>query len=58
MGLRGHEASSPLIGSGQRPDVFSSPKGRSVLVTGAARTDNGPGPNAACLIWATAFRVG
>jgi len=67
------------IGSGQRPDVFSSPKGqpvallgsadglfelimeakgRSVLVTGAARTDNGPGPKAACLIWGTAFRVG
>jgi hypothetical protein len=33
-------------------------KGRSVLVTGAARTDNGPGPQAACLIWGTAFRVG
>jgi hypothetical protein len=31
---------------------------RSVLVTGAARTDNGPGPRAACLIWGTAFRVG
>ena len=67
------------IGSGQRPDVFSAPKGqpvsilasadglfevimeakgRSVLVTGAARTDNGPGPQAACLIWGTAFRVG
>ena len=67
------------IGSGQRPDVFSSPKGqpvtllgsadglfelvmeaegRSVLVAGAARTDNGPGPKAACLIWGTAFRVG
>jgi hypothetical protein len=67
------------IGSGQAPDVFSSPKGqpvtllgsadglfelvmeakgRSVLVTGAARTDNGPGPKAACLIWGTAFRVG
>jgi hypothetical protein len=67
------------VGTGQRPDVFSSPKGqvvtmlgsadglfqfimeskgRSVLVTGAARTDNGPGPKAACLIWGTAFRVG
>jgi hypothetical protein len=67
------------IGSGQRPEVFSSPKGqpvsilasadglfqlimeakgRSVLVTGAARTDNAPGPNAACLLWGTAFRVG
>jgi hypothetical protein len=33
-------------------------KGRSVLVTGASRTDNGPGPQAACLIWGTAFRVG
>lgn len=67
------------IGDGQRPAVFTAPKGqpvsilasadglfelimqskqRSVLVTGAARTDNGPGPNAACLIWGTAFRVG
>jgi hypothetical protein len=67
------------IGTSQRPDVFSAPKGqvvtmlgsadglfqlileakgRSVLVTGAARTDNGPGPKAACLIWGTAFRVG
>ncbi len=25
---------------------------------GAARTDNAPGPKAACLIWGTAFRVG
>jgi hypothetical protein len=32
-------------------------KRRSVLVTGAART-NGPGPKAACVIWGTAFRVG
>jgi hypothetical protein len=32
--------------------------GRSLLVTGAARTDNGPGPKAACLIWGTAFRLG
>ena len=31
---------------------------RSVLVTGAARTDKGPGPRAACHIWGTAFRVG
>jgi hypothetical protein len=67
------------VGSAQRPDVFSAPKGqavsilgtadglfqlvmeakgRSVLITGAARTDNGPGPKAACLIWGTAFRVG
>jgi hypothetical protein len=67
------------IGAGQRPDVFSTPKGqpvsilgsadglfqvimqakaRSVLIIGAARTDNGPGPKAACLIWGTAFRVG
>jgi hypothetical protein len=67
------------IGAGQRPQVFSAPKGqpvsilasadglfevimqaksRSVLITGAARTDNAPGPQAACLIWGTAFRVG
>jgi hypothetical protein len=67
------------VGSGERPDVFSAPKGqavsvlgsadglfqlimeakgRSLLVTGAARTDNGPGPQAACLIWGAAFRVG
>jgi hypothetical protein len=32
--------------------------GRSLLVTGAARTDNAPGPKAACLIWGTAFRLG
>ena len=31
---------------------------RSVLVAGAARTDKGPGPQAACQIWGTAFRVG
>jgi hypothetical protein len=31
---------------------------RSVLVTGAARTDHGPGPKAACRIWGAAFRVG
>jgi hypothetical protein len=67
------------IGAGQRPQVFSAPKGqpvsilasadglfevimqaksRSVLITGASRTDNAPGPQAACLIWGTAFRVG
>jgi hypothetical protein len=66
------------VGAGQRPDVFSAPrgqfpiiasadglfevvmeaKGRSLLVTGAARTDNAPGPKAACLIWGTAFRIG
>jgi hypothetical protein len=67
------------VGAGQRPDVFSAPrgqsipiiasadglfevvmeaKGRSVLVTGAARTDNAPGPKAACLIWGTAFKIG
>jgi hypothetical protein len=39
-------------------EVIMEAKGRSVLVTGAARTDNGPGPRAACLIWGTAFRVG
>jgi hypothetical protein len=39
-------------------EVIMEAKGRSVLVTGAARTDNGPGPKAACLIWGTAFRVG
>jgi hypothetical protein len=33
-------------------------KGRSVLVAGASRTDTSPGPQAACLIWGTAFRVG
>jgi hypothetical protein len=38
--------------------VVMEAKGRSVLVTGAARTDNGPGPKAACLIWGTAFRIG
>jgi hypothetical protein len=67
------------IGAGQRPDVFTAPKGqpvqmlasadglfqfvmeakgRSVLIVGAARTDNSPGPQAACLLWGTAFRVG
>jgi hypothetical protein len=39
-------------------EVLMAAKNRSVLVTGAARTDNGPGPNAACLIWGVAFRVG
>lgn len=39
-------------------EVIMEAKGRSVLVTGAARTDNGPGPQAACLLWGTAFRVG
>jgi len=39
-------------------EVIMEAKGRSVLVTGAARTDNGPGPAAACLLWGTAFRVG
>ena len=39
-------------------EVIMEAKGRSVLVTGAARTDNGPGPEAACLLWGTAFRVG
>jgi hypothetical protein len=39
-------------------EVIMEARGRSVLVTGAARTDNGPGPQAACLIWGTAFRVG
>jgi hypothetical protein len=39
-------------------EVIMAAKNRSVLVTGAARTDNGPGPNAACLIWGVAFRVG
>ena len=38
--------------------VIMEARGRSVLITGAARTDNGPGPRAACLIWGTAFRVG
>jgi hypothetical protein len=33
-------------------------KNRSVLITGASRTDNAPGPQAACLIWGTALRVG
>jgi hypothetical protein len=31
---------------------------RSVLVIGAARTDNSPGPRAACLLWGAAFTVG
>jgi hypothetical protein len=31
---------------------------RSVQVMGAARTDNSPGPRAACLLWGTAFTVG
>jgi hypothetical protein len=39
-------------------EVIMQAKARSVLITGAARTDNGPGPKAACLIWGTAFRVG
>ena len=39
-------------------EVIMEAKGRSVLVTGAARTDNGPGPQAACLRWGPAFRVG
>jgi hypothetical protein len=39
-------------------EVILEAKGRSVLVAGAARTDNGPGPQAACLIWGTAFRIG
>ncbi len=33
-------------------------KGRSVLVVGASRTDSSPGPQAACLLWGTAFRIG
>ncbi|MDP9345982.1 MAG: hypothetical protein M3P44_09710 [Actinomycetota bacterium] len=33
-------------------------KGRSVLIVGASRTDASPGPQAACLLWGTAFRVG
>ena len=66
------------IGAGQRPDVFTAPKGQpvpiiasadglfmtmlqapagSVLIIGAARTDRAPGPQAACLIWGTAFSV-
>jgi hypothetical protein len=39
-------------------EVIMEAKGRSVLITGASRTDNGPGPQAACLIWGAAFRVG
>jgi hypothetical protein len=39
-------------------EVVMEAKGRSVLITGAARTDNAPGPKAACLIWGTAFRIG
>jgi hypothetical protein len=39
-------------------EVIMESKGRSVLITGASRTDNGPGPQASCLIWGTAFRVG
>jgi len=39
-------------------EVIMEAKGRSVLVVGSSRTDNGPGPAAACLIWGTAFRVG
>jgi hypothetical protein len=38
--------------------VIMQAKARSVLITGAARTDNGPGPKAACLMWGAAFRVG
>jgi hypothetical protein len=66
------------IAAGQRPDVFTAPKGQpvpiiasadglfmtmlqapagSVLIIGAARTDRAPGPQAACLIWGTAFSV-
>jgi hypothetical protein len=39
-------------------EVIMEAKGRSVLITGSSRTDQGPGPQAACLIWGTAFRVG
>jgi hypothetical protein len=39
-------------------EVILEARGRSVLVMGSSRTDNGPGPQAACLIWGTAFRVG
>jgi hypothetical protein len=39
-------------------EVIMEAKGRSVLIIGASRTDNGPGPQAACLIWGAAFRVG
>jgi hypothetical protein len=39
-------------------EVIMEAKGRSVLATGASRTDNAPGPNAACVICGTAFRVG
>jgi hypothetical protein len=38
--------------------VILEAKGRSVLVVGAARTDSSPGPQAACLIWGAAFRIG
>ena len=49
---------SILAGADGLFEVIMESKGRSVLITGAARTDNGPGPQAACLIWGTAFRVG
>jgi hypothetical protein len=39
-------------------EVVMEAKSRSVLIAGAARTDNAPGPKAACLIWGTAFRIG
>ena len=38
--------------------VLLQARGRSVLVIGAARTDNSPGPRAACLLWGAAFTVG
>ena len=49
---------SILAGADGLFEVIMEAKGRSVLITGAARTDNGPGPQAACLLWGTAFRVG
>jgi hypothetical protein len=53
------DQSIPIIaGADGLFQVVMEAKGRSVLVTGAARTDNAPGPKAACLLWGTAFRVG
>jgi hypothetical protein len=49
----------PVIGTADGLfQVLMEAKGRSVLVIGAARSDRAPGPDAACLIWGTAFRIG
>jgi hypothetical protein len=49
----------PILGSADGLfQVTMEAHGRSLLVIGSARTDAGPGPKAACLVWGAAFRVG